>query len=132
MSAYLVEHVPRASTDPQVVRGGAIAIAARAISAAIQIGSVLILARLLTPEDYGLVAMVTAVTGFASVFVDLGTRDALVRRAHVSQGEASALFWITVAVGCACTLALALCGPLIASFYGDPRLRDIVVLSSLT
>ncbi len=130
--SFFDEHASPAGPGPHAVRGGAIAIAARASSAAIQIGALVLLARLLSPDDYGLVAMVIALTGFASVFVDLGTRDALVRRARVTAGEASALFWITVAVGCACTLVLSICGPLIASFYGDPRLTTIALVSSFT
>src|SRR6476619_6931785 len=55
------------------LRGGAMAIVARLVIALITIGSVLFLARLLSPEDYGLVSMVTSLTGFATIFVDLGT-----------------------------------------------------------
>lgn len=114
------------------VRGGAISIMARAINALVQVASVLFLARLLTPEDYGLVAMVTALTGFAPVLVDLGTRDAVIRRVGLAEGEVSALFWLTVGVGC--TLALVVCGsgPIIARFYEEPRLTGIALVSSLT
>ena len=114
------------------LRGGAASIVARGANALIQIGSVLFLARLLSPEDYGLVSMVAAVTGFAPVLVDLGTRDAVVQRSRVSRGEVSALFWITTAVGFGVALVIAGCGPLIAWFYGEPRLTSIAIVSSLT
>ena len=107
-------------------------LAARAANAFVQIGSVLFLARLLAPEDYGLVAMVTAITGFATVLVDLGTRDAIVQRTRITEGEISALFWITLAIGCGFALVVASCSPLIAWFYGEPRLRMITVISSIT
>ena len=82
------------------LRGGAVAIVARSLNALVQIASILFLARLLSPEDYGLVGMVTALTGFATIFVDLGTRDAVVQRAHITEGEVNALFWIVLGVGC--------------------------------
>jgi PST family polysaccharide transporter len=116
----------------RALRGGATMITARVATSLIQVGSVLFLARLLTPEDYGLVAMVAALTGFAPIFVDLGTRDAMVQRAGLSEAEASALFWLTIGAGCACALLVAVSGPLLAAFYGEPRLTSIVRVSSLT
>jgi O-antigen/teichoic acid export membrane protein len=98
----------------QSVRGGAVSTLARAVTAVVQVGSVLCLARLLTPEDYGLVAMVTTFTGFAPVFVDLGPRDAVVQRPRITESEVSALFWLTLAIGCACALAVGASCPLIA------------------
>jgi PST family polysaccharide transporter len=114
------------------LRAGAVSVAARALNALVQIGSVLFLARLLSPEDYGLVSMVTAITGFAPFLVDLGTRDAIVQRARISKGEVSTLFWITFGIGVTFAIIAASCGPLIARFYGEPRLTMIVLVSSLT
>jgi len=113
------------------LHGGAFSLVARGINAVVQIGSVLCLARLLSPEDYGLVAMVIAVTGFAPVLVDLGTRDAVVQRESISQGEVSALFWITMLVGCVFTVGVGASGPLVAHFYGEPRLSAITRVSAL-
>jgi PST family polysaccharide transporter len=116
----------------QSLRGGALSIAARGITAVIQISSVLFLARLLTPEDYGLVAMVTAMTGFAPTLVDLGTRDAVVQRASITEEEVSSLVWLTLGIGCALAVIVCSCGHLIAGFYHEPRLQPIVFVSSLT
>src|SRR3954465_7607005 len=77
---YFDEHKIEADHGQKSLRGGALSIIARAVNALIQVGSVLFLARLLSPEDYGLVSMVTAITGFAPLLVDLGTRDAIVQR----------------------------------------------------
>jgi polysaccharide transporter, PST family len=115
----------------QSLHSGAFSLAARAINAAIQVGSVLFLARLLSPEDYGLVAMVLAVTGFAPVLVDLGTRDAVVQRERISEGEISSLFWLTIAIGTAFTLLVAASGPVLARLYDEPRLTSIALVSSL-
>jgi PST family polysaccharide transporter len=98
----------------------------------IQFLTLLVLARVLSPEDYGLVGMVTAITVFAPLLVSLGTPDAVVGRAHITDTEISTLFWISIAVGCSATLMMAGCAPLIARFYGDPRLTWIAAVSALT
>ncbi len=132
VSAYFSDNKSEAGHGQRSVRGGAVSLAARAVNAAIQIGSVLFLARLLSPEDYGLVSMVAAITGFATALVDLGTRDAIVQRARITEGEISALFWITLAIGCGFALITAACGPVIAWFYGEPRLAMIAAISATT
>jgi PST family polysaccharide transporter len=131
-NAYFGENKLLDDHSSRSLRGGVTSVFARAINAFAQIGTVLFLARLLTPEDYGLVAMVTAFTGFAPLLVDLGTRDAIVQRTQISRGEVSALFWLTVTVGVTLTALTALGGPLIARFYGEPRLTMIVLVSSVT
>ena len=132
MSVYFDESKLREDLGRRSLRSGAISMGARAVIAAAQIGPLLVLARLLTPEDYGLVAMVAALTGFAPALVDFGTRDAVVQRAGVTEGEVSALFWFNVLVGCAFALAVSASGPVIAAFYGEPRLAAIALVSSLT
>jgi polysaccharide transporter, PST family len=131
-NAWFAENKATSGHGRKSLRGGAISVAARAFNAFLQVGTVVLLARLLTPEDYGLVAMVVALTGFAPVLVDLGTRDAVVQRGNVTEAEVSALFWITVAVGCAMCMVVAVSAPLIARLYGEPRLSSITVVSSLT
>ena len=131
MTNYFGDHKRSAELGQESVRGGAITVIARTALAVGQIVSVLFLSRLLSPEDYGLVAMVMAVTGFAPLLVDLGTRDAVVQRAHVTEGEVSAVFWMTIAVGCVFAALVAASGPWIARFYGEPRLVTIAAVSSL-
>ncbi len=132
MSPYFEDHKADSTLGRRSLRGGAITIAARAVNGLIQVGSVFILARLLTPEDYGLVAMVTAMIGFAPVLVDFGSRDAIVQRERITEGEVSALFWIAIGVGCTFAALVTAGGPLIASFYGEPRLTGIAFVSSLS
>lgn len=128
---FFEENKPHEDHTGKSLRAGAVSVAARLLNAFVQIGSVLFLARLLSPEDYGLVSMVTAFTGFAPVLVDLGTRDAIVQRARINRGEVAALFWITVVIGVTFAAVAASSGGLIARFYGEPRLRMIVLVSSL-
>lgn len=131
-SAYFEENKALDDHSGRSLRSGAAVIFARGVNAIIQIVTVMFLARLLSPEDYGLVSMVAAFTGFAPVVVDLGTQDAIVQRERISRAEISALFWITIAVGTTLAVVAALCAPLIARFYDEPRLTAIVIASSAT
>lgn len=126
------EQCREADLGKRSVRSGAVAVGARALNALIQVGSVLFLARLLAPEDYGLVGMVAALTGFAPVLVSLGTPDAVTQRRSITEGEVSALFWISTSLGLSMAAIIALAGPLIAKFYGEPRLVSIAAVSALT
>ena len=75
------------------IRGGFITSAAQILKFIINIGSTIILARLLTPKDYGLVSMVSAIIGFVSLFKDLGLSMATVQRKDLEQNQVSMLFW---------------------------------------
>jgi polysaccharide transporter, PST family len=132
MSVYFKDHSIEADHGRRSLRAGAVIVSARVLITVIQLLTFLVLARLLSPEDYGLVGMVTAVTVFAPLLVSLGTPDAVVRRARITEKEISALFWISVAVGCSVAVLMAACGPLIARFYGEPRLTRITEVSALT
>jgi PST family polysaccharide transporter len=129
---YFGENKPRGDIARRALRGGVVSIGARVVNAVVQMGSVVILARLLSPEDYGLISMVSAMVGIAPMVVDLGSRDALIQQPHIAPGEISALFWITVAMGCGLSAIVAGSGPLIAHFYGEPRLTLIALVSSLS
>src|SRR5262249_10490188 len=92
----------------------------------------ILLARLLSPHDFGLVAMVTALVLFAPILVDLGTQDASTQKARITPVEISALFWLNITIGCALTLLFAAASGLIGAFYGESELTAIALVSSLT
>ena len=114
------------------LKGGILSIGARLIMATVQASSVIILARLLSPTDYGLVSMVSAVLGLAPLLMDLGTRDAVIQQSRISPPEMSALFWITMAAGCIAAIVGMLSGPLLIHFYREPRLGGIALVFSLS
>lgn len=93
-------------------------------------GATVILARLLTPRDYGLIGMVTVVTGFLAMFKDIGLSQATVQRAELSHEQTSNLFWINVAVSAAIMLVTVAIAPAIARFYGEPRLGLVTIALS--
>jgi PST family polysaccharide transporter len=115
------------------LHGGVFSMASRGVNIIVQVGSTLVLMRyLLTPEDVGLVAAVSAITGFAPVLIDLGTRDAAVQKARITEEEVSSLFWLTMGIGTVLALLLVVCSPLIASYGRDARLERIAIISAIT
>jgi PST family polysaccharide transporter len=115
----------KADLKGRFVRGSAITMLGQAARFVIQTGSTVILARLLSPKDYGLVAMVTAVTGFIMTFKDLGLSTATVQKAQTNHQQISTLFWINVAISIIAMLITAALAPAIAWFYNEPRLTWI-------
>jgi len=102
-----------------------------ALDFVLRLGSTLILARLLVPEHFGLVAMVTAITRIAERFATLGLSTATVQAPEITEGQCSNLFWINVAAGGLFAGLLVVFSPAVASFYDDPRLQPIAVALSL-
>lgn len=126
---FSTEHL-KTDLKGRSVRGGAVTIAAQGIHFFLQMGSTIVLARLLTPQDYGLIAMVTAVTGFVAMFKDMGLSMATVQRAEVNHGQISTLFWINVLLSIGVMLVIAALAPAIAWFYGESRLLWITLALS--
>jgi O-antigen/teichoic acid export membrane protein len=114
------------------VRGGAVVFVGQASRFLLQTGSAVVLARLLTPADFGLVAMVTAVTGVIGYLKDMGLTMATVQRARVTHAQASTLFWVNLVLSTGLCGAGVAMGPLIAAFYGEPSLMPITWALSLT
>src|SRR5229473_8525800 len=99
------------------ISSGAVTMSAQGARFLLSMVSTMILARLLTPRDFGLVAMVTTVTGFLGVFKDAGLSIATVQRERITHAQVSNLFWINIAVSAVSTLVMAVSAPVIARFY---------------
>ena len=89
----------------------------------------MVLARLLSPEDFGLQGMVVVVTGFLALFRDAGLGMATIQRLEVTHEQTSTLFWINVAVGAILATLCAALAPLVVAFYHEPRLYWVAVVS---
>lgn len=92
----------------------------------------IILARLLAPEDYGIVAMVVIFFAIAQTFVDSGFSSAIVRKKDRTESDLSTCFYFNIFVGLGFYILLFLCSPFIADFYNQPILSPIVKISGLT
>lgn len=91
----------------------------------------IILARLLSPSDYGIVAMVVIFFAIAQTFVDSGFSNAIVRKKDRTESDLSTCFYFNILVGFVFYILLFLCSPFIAEFYGQPILSPIVKISGL-
>lgn len=116
--------------DGRSLRGGALTLAAQGVKFALQLISTVFLARLLAPADFGLVAMVTAVTGCIALFKDAGLSLATVQRKEITRAQISTLFWANVAISLGLVAITLLLAPAIASLYSEPRLALITVVIS--
>ncbi len=114
------------------VRGAGAAIAGSAGNFALQIGSVVILARLLTPADFGIVTMVTTFSLLLRSFGLAGFTELIMQREDVTESLASNLFWINLGIGTILTLAFASSGPLLALFYHNSAVVQVAQGMSLT
>lgn len=97
----------------------------------LKFGVSVLLARLLDPSSFGLMAMVTFFTGIAFLFVDLGLGSALVQREELTERHISTVFWVNLGVGLLLALVFALSAPLIANFYAEPKLTPLVLVCSI-
>lgn len=91
-----------------------------------------VLARLLTPSDFGMVAMLALFAGLAGVIVEGGLSTALIQRQEVSHQDESTVYWLSVLAGVLAGGLLAICGPFIARFFQEPRLAGLSCVAGLT
>ena len=115
----------------RTARGGVVTIVSHGLKFALSIVATAILARLLTPQDYGLIGMVAVFTGFVAMFKDLGLSLATVQRAEISYDQISTLFWVNITISAGVTLLMFLLAPLIGWFYGEPRLILITIVTAI-
>ena len=112
----------------KTIRGGAARMIAQAANFVFRIGSLMVMARLLGPQDFGLVGMVTAFTGVLNLFRDFGLSTATVQRDEVTEEQLSTLFWINVVVGAVLAVLAVVMAPLVVRLYHEPRLLGITMI----
>jgi teichuronic acid exporter len=91
----------------------------------VQFVVMVVLARLLTPDDFGLIAILLVFTSIGTLLVDSGFGAALIQRQQTTADDETTVFIFTMVVGAATALALALSAPAIAAFFGQPKLIDL-------
>jgi PST family polysaccharide transporter len=113
------------------VRGAGATLISGGVGIAVQIIATITLARLLTPSDFGVVAMVTTFSLLLSNFGANGFTEAILQFEEINHVLVSNLFWINFGVGVILTVAFAGAGSLLAQFYRDPRVANVAVGTSL-
>lgn len=109
----------------RAARGALVTVGAQLVRVVLQVVSVVVLARLLTPGDYGLVAMVLIVVGVGEIFRDFGLSSAAVQAPQLSNQLRSNLFWLNTAIGALMGVVVFATSPLIAAAFGQPALGAI-------
>ncbi|QEL22530.1 lipopolysaccharide biosynthesis protein [Bosea sp. F3-2] len=116
----------------KTVRAGIINVGSRGLGFTVRIAALMVLGRLLTPEDYGLVTMVTAFTGVLNMFGCFGLFQAAIQRDKLSEDESSLLFWLNLTFGALLTLTAIVAAPMVSAFYREPRLLAIMDVIAFT
>jgi O-antigen/teichoic acid export membrane protein len=112
----------------KAIRGGFAKVCSQAANLLLRVGSLMVLARLLEPKDFGLVSMVTALTGVLNLFRDFGLSTATVQRVSVTEEQISTLFWINVLVGVILGLLAVAMAPVVVVFYHEPHLLGVTAV----
>jgi PST family polysaccharide transporter len=97
----------------------------------LRFGSTLILARLLTPAEFGVAAMVAPILVFVAALNDLGFAQAIIQRREITAEQISGLFWINLALSAALSLVLVALSPAAAALYGEPRVQALLAVTAL-
>lgn len=97
-----------------------------------QLLTTVVLARLLSPSDFGLVGMAMVVVGFVALFKDLGTSAAVIQRKNISNELLSSIFWVNTGFGLLAMIVLIAVSTLVANFYHESRVAPLLMVLSLT
>lgn len=100
------------------------------INAILQMLQLVFLARYLTPEDFGLVAILTVVVNFSQVFVDFGFSKAIIYKKNITKKQLDTLYWINIIFGILIYSIIYVSSPLIADFYNEGSLEEYLVIIS--
>lgn len=92
----------------------------------------LVLARLLTPEDYGVVSLITIFTSILTLFIDSGFKNALIQKKNADQLDFTTVFYFNVFLGAVLYFVMFAASPLIADFFGRPDMVAFIRVMSLT
>lgn len=104
----------------------------RAIEQAITFAITILLARLLTPADYGLLGMATLLLTFLGRFADFGTAESIVQVRDLDDHKLSSIFWFNLAAGLLFGVVMLLLAPVTAAFFREPDVQPVVAVLALT
>ncbi|MBO0908156.1 lipopolysaccharide biosynthesis protein [Arthrobacter sunyaminii] len=124
--------VDTANLGNHASRGAVQTVVWQAVRVGSQVIGLVALARLLSPSDFGLVAMTTAVVGIGEIIRDAGLSIAAIQAKHLSKGQKNNLFWVNTGIGLLFAVIVYASSGAIAAFYGDARIEPIGQLLSVT
>jgi O-antigen/teichoic acid export membrane protein len=116
----------------RTVRGGLAKLSGQAANSIVRLGFLVVLARLLNPEDFGIVAMVTVVTNLLTIFANAGLGTGTIQSLTINNDQISTLFWINVLIGALLALLCLAAVPALVAFYHEPRLSWVMIAIAST
>ena len=122
---------PPADLTAAVVSGVLWKATTRGVAEVTRVVVVVVLARLLTPADYGVAAMALVVTSFGMMFTDPALGAALIQRPTIDERDRSTVFWTAAGLGVALTVVAVAFSGLVADFFGEPQVQDLFIVSAL-
>ena len=114
----------------QTIRSGFARLCGENAGFVLRMAFLIIMARLLDPKDFGLVAMVSTITGLYGLFTSAGLSSVTVQRQTITDEQISTLFWINILVGSVLAFVCLLTAPVLVWFYNEPRLFWITVVAA--
>lgn len=126
LTDHLRKSIKRSATTGAIATGGG-----QAGQLVLTFVSNAVLARLLSPHEFGLVAMATVFAGFLHTFKEAGLSTATIQREDITEAQVSNLFWLNAALGGTAMLAMAAAAPFIARFFDQPALFGIATVMSV-
>src|SRR5213076_2784925 len=127
---FSTEHL-NATIGGRTARGGLVTMVAHGMKFAVSIIATAILARLLTPQDYGLIGMVAVATQFVAMFKDMGLSLATIQKAEINYDQISTLFWVNVSISTGIMIIMMLAAPGVSWFFGEGRLTAITIVTAI-
>jgi len=112
----------------RTLSGGVLTLALQVFKFVARFGSIAVLARLLTPADFGLVAMVTVVTGFLDTFAEGGLSVATIQREKITHAQVSTMFWYNLTISAALAVIAIVLAPVLAWTSSEPRLIPVMIV----
>jgi len=128
---YFENKVDLLNLKSKAIRGSFVSLTAKTLAMIIQFVGVIILARLLSPEDFGIFAMATVFINIFLVFQDVGLTDATIQADSLNHNVVSTLFWINSGIGLLIAVLLSALGPVAVLFFGKKALLPILLVSSI-
>jgi PST family polysaccharide transporter len=112
------------------IRGAGFTAGTHALKLAISTVATAILARLLSPQDYGLIGMTAVATNLLSMLKDMGLSLLTIQKPRLTDDESTTLFWLNAGFGVLGAIILACLGPVLSWFFGEPRLTAIAIATA--
>ena len=112
----------------KTIRSGLAKLLGQGVGSMMRLAFMVVLARLLNPHEFGLVAMATAITGLLGMFASAGLSSAAVQARSISKAQISTLFWVNMLIGVVFAALCCAMAPLLVRFYDEPRLFWLTIL----